>query len=257
MSILDQYITARPAAQNALDIFRTEWSSELPAETGLKAGQAALFEDQRLVWAAQLLRGFNGYRVLELGPLEAGHTYMLERGGAKSILAIEANTKAYLKCLIIKEVLNLTRARFMLGDFVAYLRESNERFDLCLASGVLYHMLNPVELIYLTTKVSDKLLLWTHYYDQGVVDASPNLARRFSQTMDAAYRGFQHTLHKYDYLDALNWGGFCGGSAPYSFWMSKEEILACLRYFGLRDLRIEFDTLEHPNGPAFCVLGMK
>jgi hypothetical protein len=257
MSILDQYITAKPSAQNALDIFRTEWSSELPAETGLKAGHAALFADQRLVWAAQQLGGFAGYRVLELGPLEAGHTYMLERGGAASVLAIEANTRAYLKCLIIKEVLNLTRARFMLGDFVAYLRESDEHFDLCLASGVLYHMLNPVELIYLATKVSDKLLLWTHYYDPQVIAANPNLAGKFSQTIETTYRGFQHTLHQYAYLDALNWEGFCGGSTPHSFWLTKEEILACLRYFGLRDLRIEFDTLEHPNGPAFCVLGMK
>ncbi|MGI9106620.1 MAG: class I SAM-dependent methyltransferase [Pyrinomonadaceae bacterium] len=195
--------------------------------------------------------------MIELGPLEAGHTYMLEKRAARSILAIEANTRAYLKCLIVKEVLHLTRARFLLGNFVEYLRGSNERYDLCLASGVLYHMTNPVELIHLISKTSDKVLLWTHYFDQETMRSNSHLSKKLPETIASEYRGFAHSLHRYEYLEALNWSGFCGGSAPHSFWMSKTEILACLRYFGFHDLRIEFDTLAHPNGPAFCVLGIK
>lgn len=86
--------------------------------------------------------------VLELGPLEAGHTYMLEKMGARSIVAVEANSRAYLKCLIVKELFELKRAKFLLGDFVAYLKNNTRHFDLCLASGVLYHMQNPAELLF-------------------------------------------------------------------------------------------------------------
>jgi hypothetical protein len=229
----------------------------LPPETELRAGQATLFEDQRIIWAEQQLGGFERKRVIELGPLEAGHTYMLEERGVESVLAIEANSRAYLKCLIVKEILGLKRSRFLLGDFGHYLRESTEQYDFCLASGVLYHMLNPVELIQLISKVSDTVLLWTHYYDEKVITAVPGLAAKFSQITPAEHRGFRHTLYKYSYLDALDWGGFCGGSAPYSFWMSKEDILSCLRYFDFKHLRTAFDTLEHPNGPAFCIFGAK
>jgi hypothetical protein len=53
--------------------------------------------------------------LLELGPLEGAHTYQLEKLGAKSILAIEANVEAFLKCLITKEITGLQVAKFMLG----------------------------------------------------------------------------------------------------------------------------------------------
>ena len=258
MDILDEYVTSKPAAQNAIDLFQGEWSSILPADSKLTTtGESNLFDDQRIVWAEGELGGFTGKSVIELGPLEGGHTYMLERSGAESVFAIEANTRAYLKCLIIKEVLDLKRAKFVLGDFVAYLRESEEHFDFCLASGVLYHMLNPVELIQLISKVSDAVLLWTHYYDQNVITDAPDLAMKFSDKSNCEHGGFKHILYRYSYLDALNWEGFCGGHSPHSFWMCKEEILACLRHFGFIDLRTEFDTLEHPNGPALCIFGAK
>jgi hypothetical protein len=257
MNILDQYVTSEPAPQNAIDIFQGEWSSMLPAETHLTAGQAALFADERIVWAELLLGGFEGCKVIELGPLEAGHTYMMEQRGAESILAIEANTRAYLKCLITKEIFNLKHSRFVLGDFVQYLRQSDEHYRFCLASGVLYHMLDPVELIQLISKTSDTILLWTHYYDQETVRANPAMSIKFPQIVNSEHGGFKHTLYKYAYLDALNWQGFCGGRSPHSFWMSKEDILSCLRYFGFTDLRTAFDTLEHPNGPSLCIFGAK
>lgn len=257
MDILDQYVTGAPSAQEAINLFRGEWSSKFPGECGLEAGQAGLFEDHRVIWAEEQLGSFAGQKVIELGPLEAGHSYMLEKRGAASVLAIEANTRAYLKCLIVKEVLGLTRCRFLLGDFVEHLRTHDERYDLCFASGVLYHMIAPVELLYLISKASDKVFLWTHYYDRETIRNHGALARRFSPGVPSEYKGFAHTLHRHAYLDSQKWGGFCGGGAPHSHWMAKEEILAGLRHFGFRDLRIGFDAPDHPNGPSFCVLAVK
>jgi SAM-dependent methyltransferase len=161
-AILDQYVRAAPAPQHALDIFKGEWWSCLPGEwSELEAGQLPLFDDSRIHWAIEALDGVSGKQVLELGPLEGGHTYSLERAGAQSILAIEASTKAFLKCLVVKELMGLERSRFVLGDFEEYLRSGSERFDAAIASGVLYHVRQPVELIQNLARVADHVFIWT------------------------------------------------------------------------------------------------
>jgi predicted RNA methylase len=127
MDILDQYISSAPSPQNALDIFKDEWSSKLPAYLyELESGSVPLFSDARIEWVVNQLGSFEHKTVLELGPLEGGHTYMLERFGAASITSIEANTRAYLKCLIVKEVLGLNRVKFLCGDFIEFLRNNQE-----------------------------------------------------------------------------------------------------------------------------------
>ena len=99
--ILDYYFRNYPSPQNALDIFKNEWSSKLPAEFAkYQTGTVQLFEDERVNWAVSELGGIENKTVLELGPLEGGNTYMLEKHGAKSVLAIEANSRAFLKCFL-------------------------------------------------------------------------------------------------------------------------------------------------------------
>ena len=254
MSILDEYVTSVPSPQNSLDIFKGEWSSKLPEPlAALQAGSAQLFEDARIDWCVEQFGGFDGKTVLELGPLEAGHTYMLERLGAAEIVSIEANTRAYLKCLIIKELLELRRSRFLCGDFVEYLRTNQKKFDVCIASGVLYHMSNPVELIALAAKASDQLFIWTHYYDQAIISGEPKLAYRLSDGIPGEYEGFRHTLYRQEYKAALKWGGFCGGSEASSNWLSRDDIFACIKHFGLNNIQINFDHTNHPNGPSFAL----
>src|SRR5258706_6101275 len=99
-SRLEGYAKSAPDPQNALDIFEGEWVSRLPAPyASLRAGDGALFEDARIAWAGSELGGFEGKTVLDLGPLEGGHPYMFEKGGAREVLSIEGNGRCYLKCL--------------------------------------------------------------------------------------------------------------------------------------------------------------
>ena len=129
---------------------------------------------------------------------------MLESMGAKSIFVIEANTIGYLKCLITKEIMELKRSRFLLGDFVTYLKSTGESFDAGIASGVLYHMQNPVELIHLISRKTNKIVLWTHYYDETLIKSNPNIGEnRFSDSVNSEYQKFKHTLYRQNYQEAL------------------------------------------------------
>jgi Holliday junction resolvase len=258
MEILDAYITETPSIQNALDIFKGEWSSKFPGYfKSVEAGKVPVFHDPRILWPVEKFGGIQGQNVLELGPLEAGHTCMLEQLGAGSIISIEANTRAYLKCLIVKEVMGLTRAHFLCGDFVKYLQTKPGRFDACFASGVLYHMTEPALLLNLISQVTDKVFIWTHYYQADLIANNPLAAHRFNRTIETEVAGFKHTLYCHEYLNTLELTGFCGGSNPYSCWMTREDILGCLQHLGFTDIDINFDEPDHPHGPCFGVTALR
>ena len=259
-SILDAYVRTAPSDQNALDIFKGEWASKLPPPLDhLSAGPHRLFEDGRVAWGLPLLGGVQGRRVLELGPLEGAHTYLMSRAGAAEVLAVEANTRAYLKCLLVKELLRLQRCRFLCGDFVAYLKEepAEHRFDVCLAMGVLYHMLRPAELLELICRRCDSLLLWTHFFDAGVMTTDPRFAGRFADPLPATQNGFAHVVYPDQYSPAeLANAAFCGGPERFRAWMSREDILRCLRHFGMEPLAVQ-DDLAHPHAPALTLVARR
>jgi len=250
------YCPTAPSPQNALDIFAGEWASEFPALLGVTSGWSPLFTSEMITWGVDLLGGVQGQRVLELGPLEGAHSYMLDRLGAAEVVAVEANTRAYLKCLVTKELLNITSARFLCGDALRYLESELARgastFDLCVASGILYHLLDPVAALDLFGRASDRLLLWTMYYDEDKISAQPEVAAKFVSTRQARYHGFDHVLHQQDYQQATSFKGFCGGSAAGSAWLTRADILAALDHFGFDVVGIAFEG-ETSNGPCFAV----
>jgi len=223
----------------------------------LKAGDADLFNDPRLAWAMERFGDGLGQRALELGPLEGAHSYMLERAGFGSVIAIEANPRAFLKCLIIKEVVGLPKTQFLCGDFLEYLRQKPQPFHSAIASGVLYHMTAPIELLARLSEATDRLYLWTHYYDQTRVSANKTLAARFSSQEKAEYVDFTYIFHRYRYKGSLRLREFCGGSRPYAHWLGREDILRALRHFGLDEIEIGFDTPDHPEGPAFALVAKR
>lgn len=258
-NILDCYVKSVPGPQSALDIFRGEWSSAFPEPLSkCQAGIVPLFDDDRVKWFLKEIGGVAGKKVLELGPLEGGHTCMLEKAGAAQITAIEANSRAFLKCLIVKELFGLQRSRFLCGDFMEYLRQDGPGFDVCLAAGVLYHVQNPVELLaLLARRCIGHLLLWTHYYDKALVAFNPELASRFTAAQPVEHAGFSCTLHRQEYRTDLKRPGFCGGGKATSQWLSRDDILKGLSHFGFRDLRIGFDEPRHPHGPALAIVAAR
>ena len=251
-----------PRDQHALDLFKGEWSSRPPAaRPELTAGETPLFDDPRIQWAHDrfiemgLPGGFTGRDVLELGPLEGGHTLLIDRLGAASVTAVEANSRAYLKCLIAKELFGMPRARFLLGDCDAYLRETDRTYDIAVACGILYHQTNPVEMLELLARRSRALFLWTVFYDPEFVAANPVPGAKFSEALKMDHAGYPHTVHRFNYGPSLDWKGFCGGGEIFSYWMEKSEIIGALQKFGFTDFRSE----QHPNvhGSALVLAAVK
>ncbi|MBL9213263.1 MAG: class I SAM-dependent methyltransferase [Opitutaceae bacterium] len=262
MSDFKHYFGVAPSDQNALDLFAGEWSSQPPSSRPeLKAGVTPLFDDPRISWAHHQLiamgleGGVTNRDVLELGPLEGGHTYLLDRLGARSVTAVEANARAYLKCLIAKETFGMPHSRFLLGDCLAYLKAGDTVFDVGIACGILYHLTNPVELLELLGRRSRALFLWTVFYDPEFVAQNPVPGAKFSEALEMETAGFKHTVHRFNYGPSLDWKGFCGGGDVYSYWMEKDQILGALRQFGFTDFRTEV----HPNvhGSALLVAARK
>ncbi len=257
--ILDQIVTAFPSDQSALNVFKDEWLSMMPSDrSDLLAGSSPLFEDRTLFQSLADMGGVSGQRVLELGPLEGGHSYMLQNAGAASVVAIESNTRAFLKCLIVKNLFHLDRVEFRCGDFVAFLRQNSGGFDTVIASGVLYHMVNPVELLELISKCTGRVYVWTHYYDEALVAGNPDICFRFQEHRRIRHSGFEHTLHRYHYDPKVDLSKtFAGGLKHYSCWMERAEILACLRHFGFENFHVTWDQPDHPHGPVFAFVATR
>ncbi len=252
-STLDFYVGDPPTYQAAFKLFEGEWSSDVP---GYGGGRARLFDDGRIKWFAQQCGGFQGKRVLELGPLEAGHTSMIAGAGAASVTAIESNRRAFLKCLIVQNALGF-KANFMLGDFSQYLENCDARFDVIVASGVLYHMSDPVRLLQNAARISNSIGLWTHYYDEKIIRERADLQKKFDKAPRIEQFGSQELhLYKQSYLDALHWKGFCGGSAPTSYWLTKESLLGLLEELGF-EVAVGDDAKTHINGPAMTLFATR
>src|SRR5689334_9621694 len=73
------FVRGTPEPQTAVDAVPDEWASQFPEPLrAVRAGAAELFDDPRIHWAFQRLGGVENAAVLDLGPLEGGHSYMAQ-----------------------------------------------------------------------------------------------------------------------------------------------------------------------------------
>ncbi|PAX09226.1 class I SAM-dependent methyltransferase [Sphingomonas lenta] len=252
----DAFVHQAPSAQQAVDIFKGDWASKLPIE-GVTSGAVDLFDDTRIRWLLERLGDVGGWNVLELGPLEGGHTSMLTQAGAASILAIEANKAAFLRCLLVKELLGLLRAHFELGDFDAFLAQSDRRYDLLMASGILYHMVDPLQTLLNMVKASDRIFVWSHFVDKAAMLPGDRRWRPMTgevtsrtlgdDTMTYYVRSYRGTEAKSD---------FCGGVMSRSIWLDKDEVLAFFQRHGYA-VETAFEEPQAVAGPSVCMLARR
>jgi hypothetical protein len=253
----DQYDGRPPSQQNAIDLV-PGWTGSFPEALGLKAGHLALHADPRIAWALDRYGSLAGRDVLEIGPLEGMHTSMLHQQMPRKIDAIEANRFCYLRCLITDQILKLDRANFLLGDAMEWLEEHEERYDLIVASGVLYHMSDPVRLLELAASRSDSLFLWTHYFTPEALSKDDVRYRPFTgKEVLKPVRGLNLRLYERHYHNAAQNASFCGGPRDRHYWMHRQDIVDFLGALGFNSIEIDGDDEDHPGGPCFSILARR
>lgn len=253
------FCNAIPSHANALELFQGQWTSEFPPASGLKTGGTATrhFDDPRITWAAAVLGGLAGKSILELGPYEGYNTYQFEIAGAASVLSIEASRQNFLRCLVVKNALNL-RSTFLLGDFMRLLERTRNRYDICWMSGVLYHLTNPVHALLAAARTAERLFLWTHYHNAEAIAADPAQLAFFdpSRNVTRMIGDRAVVLHHRNYhqVDRTH---FSGGAENFSYWISKEDIFHILKVAGLPSIQIGMHDPNYSPGPAFSLIAAR
>jgi Protein of unknown function (DUF1698) len=253
--IHEYYEADRASAENAVKIFEGQWVSTLP---GFDIGSVPLFHDHRVKWSIDQAGGLAGKNCLELGPLEGGHTFMMHSAGAASITVIEANSRCYLKCLVVKELYNLINAKLLFGDFVSWVASTKQKFDYIHASGVLYHLVDPISTLNSLCSLTDQIYIWTHYADLSAMsEKDPRYVEGVvkQESVKVGSKSFVGLRRKYNTNSKAD-PKFCGGIHLDPIWIEKNAILEVLAINGFQT-RIEHDSADHPGGPSCSIFAQR
>ncbi|GAK71875.1 hypothetical protein RRU01S_22_00080 [Agrobacterium rubi TR3 = NBRC 13261] len=252
----NQYEMRLPHAQNAIDTL-DGWTSAFPID-GLNAGNTPLFADDRVIGALNAYGAVEGLQLLEVGPLEGMHTFILNQHRPANIDVIEANKSCFLRCLVTKEILKLDRASFYLGDIQEWLRVVDRQYDFALASGVLYHMPDPGEFLRLLSVRANSLFIWTHYYDDTAMPVQDVRRKPFSGNVETrSVSGMDVNYYERSYQHAEANASFCGGMKDRHYWLQRDEILDLLKHLGYSEVVVQDEYPEHPGGPCFSVFARR
>jgi SAM-dependent methyltransferase len=184
-----------------------------------------------------------GLSVLDLGCLEGLHAYILQERKVKQVVSIEGRRENFLKSLIIKNAFKLDNCEFLFGDVYAVMSSLVFKFDLCLASGILYHVDNPVSLLYRISQLSKKLFVLTHYATN---DYPPGPTVKI-KCNNKIYHG------KYFQEDTAN---IVGSLEEQVFWLYEEDLLKAVKDAGFRFVEVIHKEM-HKHGPALTFWATK
>jgi len=254
--VFSQYDMSMPKHQNAIDAL-PGWNSAFPTND-LTAGNHPLHADGRIIDAMRAYGSLAGKVVLEIGPLEGMHTFLLNQQKPARIDAIEANRLCFLRCLVTKEILGLDRARFYLGDIQPWLETQETVYDFALASGVLYHMPDPAGFLVRLSRKAEAIFIWTHFFDETMMPQGDTRRYPFSGRMETrTFEGLSVRYYERSYHRAQKNASFCGGMKDRHYWMHRDDILSLLERLGYRTIEIQAEDPAHSGGPCFSVFARK
>lgn len=266
MTAFDGICREAPSPQTEIDIFSGHWLYELPVENTVSGVAKDFFSQHPTVWMAEQAFGpITDMTCLELGPFEGEVSYSLHNAGAK-VTSIEARRRNFLKCLVVKNLLDMSRVRYMLGDFIRYLEQPGPRFDLCMATGVLYHMPEPLRLIELLAERCDRIVIGTAYvapqiFDlESIPDSSglPKVAWNFPDKTGELFEYKGLTVRQYRQVYAfdpeIHWTHGAGGHEMHSQMLGVEDIMKAVDHFGFRTVGRIIDNPDGDRSPTvyFC-----
>lgn len=231
------------------------WITRFETDGMVLGGDYDAAGDTRLRTFFEAAGPLAGKRILELGPLEGGHTLQLARRGAR-VVAVEGREANHRRCLLIKDVFKLDNVDFVFGDVRSLDAGGVGRFDMVFNVGVLYHLDEPWATLRSLSQMAPAMFLWTHCTSPEDANATVRAdgislaGRRFRE--GAVRRRLTKWLPGRVWLrpqlkDPLS------GLQHDSFWPTRESLEAMLKATGWGRVRwLGYDANALP-GPAACV----
>jgi hypothetical protein len=169
--------------------------------------------------------------ILELGPLEGAHTFMLaEHPRVKRVLGVEGRASNIRKATFLQDLLRVQNVEFVQANLETDLL-SFGRFDVVFCSAVVSHLPEPWTLLERLPKIAPKLFLWTVYSDDPSADVVVD-----------GFRGRRQTEGGLD--EPLS------GLSSDSLWLTLGSLTEALTRSGYDRVEIIHNDLNHPAGRA-------
>ena len=118
---------------------------------------------------------------------------------------------------------------------------------------MLYHLTDPLKALRAIARSTDRLFLWTHYFDADVCRAIPEHGLRFAGEVELVDGDVRAVGHRYQYLHALRSARFMGGTRSEARWLTRADLLRVLRELGFDQLEVGFEERAHHHGPSIAI----
>jgi len=238
---MPRFVMDYPSHANAYRLRANTWKFDYDSMTPEEV-IANITYDSRPRYCAETFPNFKNFSIVELGPSDGYNTVGLEIAGASDIVSVEANVDGFLKACILKNAFNM-KAQFLLGDFLKYLDTPGLKKDLVYASGVLYHLTNPVEFIQQCGKVADNLFIWTFHYVHETISQHSYEKLCFVAPEERVIDGQTYTYHKRFYDPSIVASGkYQGGVGNLAYWLTLSDIERALTQAGYKIERTVDDS---------------
>lgn len=234
---LPSFVRDYPAEKNGFQLRNGTWKFDFENMGLSEIDEFMRTVDNRPLRCSELFPGFKNFRIAEFGPSDGYNTAQLELHGASNVISFEANVEAFLRCLILKNALSL-KAKFMLGDFVEFTSKTTEQFDLAYASGVLYHLLDPLSFLMDCGRIANHLFIWSLYYDDEAISSVPAERERFKGVEQRRVGGEEFTYYtRFVEAGTETMPKYQGAINDRSVWMTIDDIRKAIKLAG-------FDIIE-------------
>lgn len=196
------------------------------------------------------LMSLEGVSAIDLGSNEGYNSFDLKEHGCSTVLGVEGREK-YLKIAEKERIqLGYSDVSFKNLDVRKIDQLLKRKFDLCLCSGLLYHLQNPIDFLCRLRKICEVLALETHiapewysYFLAGTKYRG-NLDRKKS-TIEFA--GVQLTGRYNNFPSEVDMGQTSGSlETSQTFWLDKESLKKGLELAGFSIRAFYFST--NPRG---------
>jgi SAM-dependent methyltransferase len=240
---LPKFVPEVPDDQNAFRLRAGTWKFKFEDMDASELDNFLRTVDGRPRLCSEFFPGYRDFSIVEFGPSDGYNTAQLELYGATDIVSIEANADAFLRCLIMKNARGM-KTKFLLGDFLKFMSQSDSAFDLAYASGVLYHLQDPVDFLLQCGRRARHLFVWSLYFDEDAVRSDAYEMRRFGVRETVSRGGEQFVYHQRSVdPQMVTAGNYQGGIEQHANWLTLPDLKRAIELAGFRITRTIADNV--------------